>query len=144
MNKIYFLSLLMLSAACSREPPSMPENSITAEMRTTYPDVAAEFAEALVNGKYEVAYAMLGSTLEQEYTPDELGNEYEAMVEYGDSNVKSDGVLDTMEDWPTRKPMDVGWAYVSITGDEFAEAITVIVSVENDVLKISNIEWGRP
>ena len=134
----------MLSAACSREPPSMPDNSITAEMRATYPDVAAEFAAAMVDGKYDVAHAMLGSRLEQEYSLDKLGNEYEAMIEYGDSKVKSDGVLNTMEDWPTRKPMDVGWAYVSITGDEFAEAIIVIVSVENDVLKISNIEWGRP
>ena len=36
------------------------------------------------------------------------------------------------------------WAYVGIEGDEFVEAVTVIVEDLEDRLGIRNIEWGRP
>jgi hypothetical protein len=33
---------------------------------------------------------------------------------------------------------------VAISGDGFAEAIAIIVAVEDDMLRIRTIEWGRP
>jgi hypothetical protein len=49
-----------------------------------------------------------------------------------------------MEEWPGKKPADVGWAYVSVGGDVYSEAVTVVVTREGDLLKIRTVEFGRP
>lgn len=49
-----------------------------------------------------------------------------------------------MENWPGKQPSDIGWAYVSIGGDVYSEAITVIVTSENGEEKIREIAFGRP
>ena len=50
----------------------------------------------------------------------------------------------TMEAWPDKQPHDVGWAYVSIGGDVYSEAVTVVVARENGRLVIRQVEFGRP
>jgi hypothetical protein len=55
-----------------------------------------------------------------------------------------DGHVEFMDDWPARQSQDIGWAYVSITGAGFIEAVTVVVAEENGAAKIREIEWGRP
>lgn len=106
--------------------------------------VARQFAEALVTGDFTAAHGMLCLSLSQEFSPDNLRQTYAAMVEYGSGQPVADGYIYTMTDWPSKRPGDVGWVYVSISGEGFAEAVTVIVSEEADALKISAIEWGRP
>lgn len=49
----------------------------------------------------------------------------------------------SMEEWPGKQLGDVGWVYVSIQGEGFVEAVTVIVSAVDVTLTIRNIEWGR-
>jgi hypothetical protein len=49
-----------------------------------------------------------------------------------------------MEDWPGREPSDVGWAYVSVGGDEYSEAVTVVVTLEEGELRVRTVEFGRP
>ena len=49
-----------------------------------------------------------------------------------------------MTDWPNQRPGKVGWVYVSISGEELGEAVTVVVSREAGDFNISAIEWGRP
>ena len=49
-----------------------------------------------------------------------------------------------MADWATRQNGDIGWVYISISGEDFLEAVTVIVSDEQGCPKIRQIEWGRP
>jgi hypothetical protein len=49
-----------------------------------------------------------------------------------------------MEDWPGRKPSDVGRVYVSVGGDVYSEAVTVIVTLEDEALKVRAVEFGRP
>jgi hypothetical protein len=49
-----------------------------------------------------------------------------------------------MKDWPDRKPSDIGWVYVSISGADFAEAVTVVVTNEAGKPKIGELEWRRP
>jgi hypothetical protein len=49
-----------------------------------------------------------------------------------------------MEDWPGRQPSDAGWAYVSVGGDVYSEAITVVVTREGGVLRVRTVEFGRP
>ena len=51
---------------------------------------------------------------------------------------------ETMEDWPGRESSDAGWAYVSVGGDIYSEAVTVVVTVEDGELKIRTAEFGRP
>jgi hypothetical protein len=49
-----------------------------------------------------------------------------------------------MQDWPGRKPTDAGWVYVSVGGDMCSEAITIVVTREDDELKVCTAEFGRP
>lgn len=50
----------------------------------------------------------------------------------------------TMEHWPGKQPGDIGWAYVSIGGDVYSEAIIVVVTSAHGAAKIREIEFGRP
>ena len=113
-----------------------------------YADKATAFAQALVEQRYNDAHAMLTRNLRSNISSDDLRTEYETMVEYGTGPVKVDGYIHTMEDWPAKQPNDAGWVYVSISGEDFAEAVTVVVTVvvsaEGNELKIRDIEWGRP
>ena len=53
-------------------------------------------------------------------------------------------VGETMEDRPGRTPSEVGWAYVSVGGDVYSEAVTVVVTLEGDALRVRTVEFGRP
>ena len=49
-----------------------------------------------------------------------------------------------MEDWPAKKEGDIGWAYVGIEGEDFVEAVTLVVRDATPGLAIREIEWRRP
>jgi hypothetical protein len=53
-------------------------------------------------------------------------------------------VPEGLETWPGKQPGDLGWAYVSIEGDDFNEAVFVLVCDVEGVPKIKEIRWGRP
>ena len=53
-------------------------------------------------------------------------------------------VMECSDDMPDMEPNDVAWIYVAISGSEFNEAVTVVVSDVGGKLQISDIEWGRP
>ncbi|UAW97799.1 hypothetical protein KEM63_13490 [Halopseudomonas nanhaiensis] len=107
-------------------------------------EVAVRFAEALVAGEYEQAGQLLSSEAQRDYSAAQLRNDYRAMVAYGSGPAKVDGVLQFMADWPAREARDIGWAYVSISGDDFAEAISVVVAEHDGQPVVRDIEWGRP
>jgi hypothetical protein len=69
---------------------------------------------------------------------------FEAIVPAGWKPANGIEVGQTMEEWPGKKPADVGWAYVSVGGDVYSEAVTVVVTREGDLLKIRTVEFGRP
>jgi hypothetical protein len=50
----------------------------------------------------------------------------------------------SLEDWPERRDGDLGFAYVGIEGDEFVEAVSVVVHNYDGKHLIREIEWGRP
>lgn len=50
----------------------------------------------------------------------------------------------TMTTWPDKQPADLGWAYVSIGGEVYSEAVTVVVTSESGEPKIREVEFGRP
>ena len=144
MKNHWFVLAILLLAACSsdRHPTSSP--TVTEEMSVNYPKFASRFAMALTDGEYEVAHEMLSPDMQQKHTADALGKKFEAMVKYGGSPAKVDGFIETLEDWPDKEPGDVGWVYVSVSGDDYAEAVIVIVSANDGGMSISSIEWGRP
>jgi len=144
MNNHWFVVAILLLAACSDDRLPASDSTITKEMRVEYPRLATRFATALTNGEYDEAYQMLSPDMQQKHTADELGKTFEAMVEYGGSPAKVDGFIETLEEWPDKEPDDVGWVYVSVSGDDYAEAVTVIVSTNRNGMSISSIEWGRP
>jgi hypothetical protein len=75
----------------------------------------------------------------------ELRKVYEDMIAYGQpDSVKDVRVMEAMTYWPGRKPGDVGWAYVAMSGDTFSEGIAVVVAEESGRQVIREIEWGRP
>ncbi len=119
-------------------------SAMEANHSADYAKFALAFANALVDGDFDDAHAMLSSSLGKTLDPDSLRANYEEMVEYGDDAPDVVQLITTMELWPERQADDLGWAYVAITGDDFSEAVTVIVALENGQPHIRHVEWGRP
>ena len=144
MRNTWLVIAALLLSACSNDQTDASSSVITEEMRVEYPEFAARFATALTDGDYQAAHEMLSTELQKEYSAVELGRQFDAMVEYGESPARVDGFTETLEAWPDKRPSDVGWVYVSISGDDFAEAVTVVVTAGDSGMSIGSIEWGRP
>ncbi len=112
--------------------------------------IAQTFAELLVDGDYKAAHSMLTKDLKRRLKAADLEREYSGMIgQYGDEGDELPDdieivVMSSETGMPDRHPQDVGWVYVSIGGDGFSEAISVIVTQEQDELRIRTLEWGRP
>lgn len=109
--------------------------------------IATDFASALLGGDYNLAHSFLTPELQQHFSAEELGQEFHAMYSGYAEGKPTHIVFDprsTMTDWPDKHPNDVGWAYVSIVGDDFVEAVAVVITEFEGDLLISEIEWGRP
>ena len=112
-----------------------------------YEQLAVAFASALVAGDFERAHELMVPTLREELSPAALRAELYGMFEGYAAGPPTD--IDfrdevSFEDWPDKRPGDVGWIYVSIWGPDFVEAVTVIVASVDGRLAIRSIEWGRP
>lgn len=112
-----------------------------------YAQIAVDFASALVNGDWVGANALLAPTLRDELSPTALRDQFFRMFRDYTDGVPTRIHFDeqfTMEEWPEKHADDVGWAYVSICGKNFVEAVAVIVTKQGGVLLIRSVEWGRP
>ena len=108
--------------------------------------VAIEFASALVDKDFARARKLLSPQLGQELTEDGLRVRLYGMFRgYSESEPRSIHFDEhfQMEEWPGKQGGDTGWAYVSIEGDDFIEAVSVVSAVEDKHL-IREVEWGRP
>jgi hypothetical protein len=108
-----------------------------------YVNVALDFVRALVARDFDSAYAMTSSEYRRRVTPGAMRSAFDAMVpdDWRDA-VVSPG--HTMDSWPDKQPSDLGWVYVSIGGDVYSEAATVVVTEEAGTLKVRDVEFGRP
>ena len=108
---------------------------------------AVRFATALVDYAFDKAHALLSPTLKTQLSPKDLQVRMESMwsgyAQGRPTRIHFDNEA-TMETWPGKMQGDVGWVYVSIVGDGFVEAVTVIVTDFDGQLLIRKIEWGRP
>nr|AAL24543.1 orf117EGC148 [uncultured bacterium] len=113
-------------------------------IETEYVDVARRFANALMEGKFDVAHSLLSAEGQTQWSVDTLRHHYKEMLDYVEQPVTEIEVMDTLDAWAAKQPGDIGWAYVSMSGNGFVEAVAVVVQSENSALKVRSIEWGRP
>ena len=118
----------------------MSQSGNTSDGRQT----ALEFANVLVARDYPKAYSMTAQAYRTRHTVEELRIAFETIVPDDWGPIGPVEVAQTMEDWPGKQPGDIGWAYVSIGGDVYSEAVTVVVALESGEAKIREIEFGRP
>jgi hypothetical protein len=109
-----------------------------------YSGVGLKFASALAGRDYSTAYAMTSSDYQRSTTLDEMRAAFEAIVPPEWQTVGPVEVAHVMETWPAKQPSDVGWVYLSIGGDVYSEAVTVVVTEEADKLKVRTVVFGRP
>jgi hypothetical protein len=112
--------------------------------QTPHGQVVFAFASELVAGKFDAAHALLSPSARREWPPALLESTYKQMVEYFENPPSLVMVVNTMEDWPSKQPKDIGWAYAAIASDSESEAVTVVVCEEAGGHLIRTIEWGRP
>lgn len=139
LKQLLILVSVVVLTSCSDQETSMISNARHFTLET-----GANFAKALVSNKFSEARSYLTSEAQKEYTQEVLASHYRNMVSYGSGPVAVDGHAEFMDSWPARQPQDIGWAYISISGSDFAEAVTVVVSDEGGSPRIREIEWGRP
>jgi len=110
-------------------------------------EVALAFTTALVDADFERAHQLLAPALRARLSAKALRKELRVMTSgYSDSKPQR-AELDTefsRQTWPGKEKADVGQSYVSIEGDDFIEAVSVIVATIDGELLIRAVEWGRP
>jgi hypothetical protein len=142
------LVLVLSISGCSREEAKLPsakeEATMPSASTTDYREAALAFARSLGAREYAAAYSMTAQTYRVQNTAEQLQAAFEGIVptDWGPVGPIEGG--QTMEDWPGKQPADLGWVYVSIGGDVYSEAITVIVVSEDGQAKIREVEFGRP
>ncbi len=117
----------------------MPSGSIS-----DYQQIALEFAKSMAAREYPKAYAMTSQGYQEKNTVNHLGTGFEAIVPTDWGVIGPIEVGQTMTSWPGKQPSDLGWVYVSIGGNVYSEAVIVVVTSENGVAKIREVEFGRP
>lgn len=109
-----------------------------------YEKVALGFTNALATRNYGAAYALTSNEYRDSTSVEAMQAAFEAIVPTDWKTIGPVEVGETMEDWPGRTPSDVGWAYVSVGGDVYSEAVTVVVTLEGGALRVRTVEFGRP
>ncbi|MBI5780822.1 MAG: hypothetical protein HZA65_04030 [Rhodocyclales bacterium] len=145
MNNTHFSFLATLFvvaiafAGCSKEETKMSSGDTS-----DYQQIALEFTKLLAAREYPKAYAMTSQEYRKRTTAEQLRTAFENIVPTDWGKIGPIEVGQTMASWPGKRPEDVGWAYVSIGGDVYSEAITVVVTSESGESKIREVEFGRP
>jgi len=117
---------------------------MSGESAGDYKNVALGFTNALATRNYGAAYALTSSEYRDGTSVEDMQAAFEAIVPTDWKTIGPVEVGGAMEDWPGRKPSDVGWAYVSVGGDAYSEAVTVVVTLEAGALRVRTVEFGRP
>ena len=134
------LILMAILAACTRRTPPMTEHLNAAIL------VAEQFGQAIVRGDFEAAHALLADETQRTYSPAALKTAVTDMIAYAEAPLQHATVMRevVMEDWPDKQPGDLAWVYVSLQGESFSEAVTVVLADTKRGARIRELEWGRP
>jgi hypothetical protein len=99
---------------------------------SSYGKAALKFAHALTNRNFSAAHEQLSSSLRSSLSAEDLKENYERMINAYDSPPSLVDLTTTMEVWPDKQPNDIEWAYVTIAGADWAEAVTVVIANESN------------
>jgi hypothetical protein len=136
---IIFFMTIMVFAACSKEVPHM-----SSESALYFRQLALDFTKTLAEREYAKAYAMTSQQYRKQNTVERLRTDFESIVPADWGTMGPIEVAHTMTSWPEQQPSDLGWAYISIGGDVYSEAVTVVVTSEDGEAKVRMVEFGRP
>jgi hypothetical protein len=106
--------------------------------------VAEKFGTALASGDFTGAHKLLTGQAQKTYSPESLKQEVSDMTSYAPGPIQHVEVMKALKAWPDRKPGDIAWVYVALTGESFSEAVTVILCSTESGVRIREMEWGRP
>jgi len=136
---LIFIVIGTVTNGCSEEDAGMlPVKS------SDIKGVALQFAEALTDRDYPKAYAMVSTEYKNRMSLDNMKLNFEAIVPSDWGPIGSIEIAATHENFPDKQPSDLGWIYVSIGGDVYSEAVTVVITLEDGEAKIRAAEFGRP
>lgn len=128
------------------DPKKDQEEREAALLQTPEGKLARNFAQLLLEARFAEAHALLSPEAQAQWPPATLEKTYKTMVGYFLN--PPNRVMPTMTmqpwQWPDSRPNDVAWVYTAIVADGDNEAITAIVSKEDDTYVIRWLEWGRP
>ena len=146
MNKntafVFLTALLAVTIAyvgCSKEEPKMSDGNTS-----YYHQIALEFTKSLAAREYAKAYKMTSHEYRKQTSAEQLQTAFEIIVPIDWGQIGTIEVVQTMTSWPGKRREDLRWVYVSIGGDVYSEAITVVVTSESGEAKIREVEFGRP
>jgi len=117
---------------------------MSAESAENYKEVALAFTKALAARDYDAAYALTSRNYRESTNLKAMQAAFEEIVPFDWGTVGSIEPVQTMDVWPGREPSDAGWVYVSIGGDVYSEAVTLVVTLEEGELRVRTVEFGRP
>jgi hypothetical protein len=137
-------SVALLATAISFAGCSNEESKVEPGSTSDYAAIALEFAEEMAARQYAKAYAMTTQEYRKGTSVEQLQAAFETIVPIDWGPIGPIEVGETMAVWPGKQPADLGWAYVSIGGEVYSEAITVIVTSEQREARIREVELGRP
>ncbi len=141
------LGVLNSDLGQERKLPRLEFDRLRKSPLKPHEQVAVNFAMALVAGHYERARDFLTPALRLEWSAERLRASFTAMFS-GYSTGRPRRIHFepgfSHDDWPDKRSHDLGWVYVAIEGDDFNEAVSVIVAKSDGRALIREIEWGRP
>ena len=130
---------MILTSGCSKGETPVPDQA-TGDYRET----ALAFTKSLAARDYAAAYAHTAKEYRESTSVQAMQAAFERVVPLDWKTVGPIAVGETMESWPGKQPPDVRWVYVTIGGDMYSEAVTVVVTREGGALRIRSAEFGRP
>src|SRR6266446_2155114 len=108
--------------------------------------LAHQFGELIAKEDYVAAHRMLTREGQLTWPVHEMKRRSESMRRYAPGPFTDMQVMDEymLEDWPAMQEGDVANIYIALSGDNFCEAVSIIVAQEDGDLRIRDLEWGRP
>jgi hypothetical protein len=108
--------------------------------------LAHKLGDLIAKEDYAAAHRMLTRQAQIAWPVQEMKRRSDSMRSYSPGPFTDMQVMEEfmLEDWPAMQDGDVASIYISLSGDNFCEAVSVIVTQEDGDLRIRDLEWGRP
>jgi hypothetical protein len=109
-------------------------------------EVAEEFGKLIAEEDYVAAHHLLTRAAQKVHSPAKLKKAVKTITAYDPGPIREVEVMTDMilYDWPDKEPGDLAWVYVSLVGDSYVEAVSLVLVEEVDATRIRQLEWGRP